>query len=535
MYKLMIVEDEPLIRAGLVKYFNWKELGFTSIIDAENGLDAIEMALTYQPDLIMTDIRMPKMSGLELIEQLRPVLPDCLFVILSGYEDFTYAKQAIQLGVTAYLIKPLQFEQSMETIMECVMKMKAKRQERLKLEEINKVLDESVQLKQEKFVKDLMEQDYSNQDWKRFCELYDFPIEKGRFLAVIFTLNQPKKLANSRVEEQLKSIYTAWSQSSVDIVNCHWSSFSSGPKIYFLVAANESESLTKFVRIVTDRVLKNVSEGNVYCGVGPEVTNHLKMKESKLLAEKAINYRFFTKDKHLFTFSELANVKGYPFQLSEQEKRILIQAIEKADQHEIKNLLKQFEQEVNNHASQATPDKLFAFIQEIIGVCLRFVHKHGIDLNEIYHTKLFSFSFLDDFSTLAQLFDWLGDFIFTIGTNYHGLTVHSAHAENRIFSQIESYIIENIDRDISLSMVANVFFYNATYLSRLFKTKLNKNYTTFVSEIRINYAKECLKEPSIAVSEVGMMCGYQSYKHFIKTFKGLTGFTPTDYRKRLAE
>ena len=188
MYNLMIVEDEIVIRAGLVKYFNWGELGFSTILEAENGLDAIEKANKWKPDLIVTDIRMPNMDGLKMIERLQVDLPDCIFVILSGYEDFIYAKKAIQLGVTAYLVKPLQYEESIKTIQEAVTKMKEKKQDIIRQEEIRKELSEKETLMQEKCIQDLMENNYSEEEWKRRSEMFNLPIVNESYYTVVLTL-----------------------------------------------------------------------------------------------------------------------------------------------------------------------------------------------------------------------------------------------------------------------------------------------------------------------------------------------------------
>src|SRR5699024_9905635 len=118
MYKLMIVEDEPLIRAGLKKYFNWKELNIHTIVDAENGQEGMNIALQQRLDFVVRDVRMPKMYRLETSEKLRPELPDALFIILTGHDDFKYAQQAIHHGgVHDCLINPLQYEKSLSSIL----------------------------------------------------------------------------------------------------------------------------------------------------------------------------------------------------------------------------------------------------------------------------------------------------------------------------------------------------------------------------------------------------------------------------------
>lgn len=247
----MIVEDEPLIRAGLKQYFDWQALGVHTIVEAENGQDGVHTALIERPHLVITDIRMPIMDGLEMIGQLRPQLPDTLFIILTGHNEFEYAQKAIHYGgVHDFLLKPLQYDDSLAVIVSGL---------------------EKIQLKQ----------------------------------------------------------------------------------------------------------------------------NVLELQDDKI--------------------------------------------------------------------------------------------SPSLDKDQ--------------------------DF--------------------QLFTQIESYIKEHMDQELTLNRVAEHFFYNPSYLSRLFKTKLDKNYMTFVSEIRIQYAQQCLEIPQHSVTDVSIMCGYKSYKHFVKVFKDVTQMTPTDYRKQL--
>ncbi|MFJ7933382.1 response regulator [Sporosarcina sp. NPDC096371] len=260
MFTLMIVEDEPLIRSGLKQYFDWNELGVHTIVEAENGQDGVDTALIERPDLVITDIRMPIMDGLEMIGQLRSKLPNTLFIILTGHNEFQYAQKAIQYGgVHDYLLKPLQYESSLSIIVSCL--------EKIRLQ-----------------------------------------------------------------------------------------------------------------------------------------------------------------------------------QLAQQ-------------------------------------------------------------------TTIPSLEHIQNDDGLVPLTDQNQDL--------------------QLFTQIESYIKQHIDQELTLNMVAEHFFYNSSYLSRLFKTKLNKNYMTFVSEIRIKYALQCLEVSQHSVTDVSVMCGYKSYKHFVKVFKSITQMTPTDYRKQL--
>jgi len=282
----MLVEDEPTIREGLKHYFDWKTLQYDHILEASNGLEGLNLAIEEKPDLIITDIRMPLMNGLDMIEQLRVELPSSLFVILTGYNEFSYAQRAISLGgVTEFLVKPLQYDVSLCAIERCT-----------------------------------------------------------------------------------------------------------------------------------------------------ELLQHRKNGEAATAAGTG------------------ASLSIDPL----------------------------------NHSNRLDSS------------------------NDSDHS---------DSSRAVHPASSAGD------DSYGG--------EDQLFQKIEQFIIEHIDQDISLPIVAERFFYNPSYLSRLFKQRLNKNYSLFQAEVRINYAKQCLAKPNNLVADVCAMCGYRSYKHFVKTFKQITDMTPTEYRKRL--
>lgn len=121
MYSLLIVEDEPLIRAGLKKYFDWSSFNISTILEATNGKEGLEKSIEVKPDLIITDIRMPEMDGLEMIKAIRAESIPSEIIILTGYNEFEYAKKAIQYGgVKDFLIKPLQYDESYQSITRCM-------------------------------------------------------------------------------------------------------------------------------------------------------------------------------------------------------------------------------------------------------------------------------------------------------------------------------------------------------------------------------------------------------------------------------
>ncbi|MDQ8735167.1 response regulator [Paenibacillus sp. LHD-38] len=550
MYKLMIVEDEPLIRMGLKHYFNWQELEVHSIYEAENGKDGFITALREQPDLVITDIRMPEMDGLQMIEKIRLALPDTLFIILTGFNDFEYAQKAIRIGgVHAFLLKPLEYEESLSTIQECMNNLKQKRHELQNRSNLEKEIKDNWTLKGSQLVKVLLEEENAVVEEDTIVELCEFRSNAYLYLPFVLTWlprleahPQSRKWirqhADSFINEAAESVFPA--HIPRQIFTYRYKS-----KLYGITVLDAQEINSKDIDIEEqvqkqiENTLKTVGlehHTSLYLVIGTTTTDLSDLNKLLHYTDKALYQRFYQSERCLLLGSQLGDTSGSTkaplIQLDENDKKRIIACLESGDEHETKQLMQRLAQDMLSKIAYSSPEKWLAFLQEIISVIIRFANKNGIHIEGVYSEKLLNLTFVDDFPTLAALFDWLGRWMVHLGIVYtEGLT-QNHQQDVIIFEHIESFIKQNIDQDVTLQMVADRFFYNPSYLSRLFKRKLDKNYMRFVTEIRIKYAQECLKKPEYLVTDVCSMCGYKSYKHFVKTFGSITGMTPTDYRKQ---
>ena len=139
MYKIkvMLVDDEPLVLEGYRKLFNWEKHGFTVICEASDGMTAVSLAHCHQPDIILMDINIPLLSGLDAISAIRQKLPEVVFIIISGYDNFEYAQKAIRLGVVEYMLKPLKFDDLEKTLSQIRQGLTKKRFSGIKQEKIS--------------------------------------------------------------------------------------------------------------------------------------------------------------------------------------------------------------------------------------------------------------------------------------------------------------------------------------------------------------------------------------------------------------
>ncbi|MDH6368352.1 two-component system response regulator YesN [Paenibacillus sp. PastF-3] len=528
MYKLMIVEDEPLIRTGLKHYFAWEELGVHNIIEAENGKEGIATALREKPDLVITDIRMPEMDGLQMIEQIRDLLPDTLFIILTGFNDFQYAQKAIQLGnVHAFLLKPLEYEESLLIIQKCINKLQLKRQDRLKRSTL-----EGAQ-----FVKLLLEEEDAVIDDALIHKLCNFNSNYYLYLPFVLTGIPMRENVEKFIHNAVGEYLLATTPHSIF-------TYSLKTKLYGLIVLGSPSSTDNFplqaqVQTRIDQYLKALTLEHhlgLYLVIGKTTENPAQINTLLHESDRMLYQRFYKRDCRLFyvpQWIENSNsMKPSLIQLDENDKKRMISCIESANEQETLQLMHRLAQDILSKTDVSSPDYWLAFLHETLSVIIRFANKNHIHIEGVYSEKLLNLTFVDDFDSLETLFDWLGRWMIHLGIVYtEGLT-HNHQQDVIIFEHIKSFIKENIDQDVTLQMVADRFFYNPSYLSRLFKRKLDKNYMRFVTEIRMEYAQECLKKPEILVTDVCTMCGYKSYKHFVKTFRSITNMTPSDYRKQ---
>ncbi|RTE09354.1 response regulator [Paenibacillus whitsoniae] len=530
MFTLLIVEDEPLIRTGLQHYFDWQALGVTRILDADNGGIGLQTALRERPDLIITDIRMPEMDGLQMLEKLRSALPDTLFIILTGFNDFDYAQRAIRLGgVHDFLLKPLEYEESLATLMNAIGTLNTRRQAREEREQLVRQANTGLG---HSMVKALLDEEIAV--WEMGLQellggLDERPVQFQPFAltwlpadGASFSRKWFREEADKLTETALAALYGAGPTAASRVLL-----YADGRKAYAVAVLDAGAQMSG------DAARDLTLPAGWFVACGQPATGAASLPQALHDADSLLYRRFCHPERRLFLAgSEQSAVPSGRLLLANEDRQRLLDAMQGGQPECLQTLMQRLAQELRDQLAQATMDQGFAYVQEIIAVAIRFAHLHAIPVEGIYSEKLLKLTCVDDFATLEGLFDWLAAWMVHVSAVYQANNSSAQPLDTQIFEHIEAYIKAHIDQDITLQMVADRFFYNPSYLSRIFKRRLNKNYMRFVTEIRIGYAMECLKQPDYLVTDVCTMCGYKSYKHFVKTFRAITGKTPTDFRKK---
>ena len=178
IYKVLIADDEAEIRDGMIQRLDWGSLGFTVAASAENGVEALELLEQTKPDVIMTDIKMPFMDGLEFIEKAVEMLPTVKIIVFSGFDDFEYAQKAIRLNVEEYLLKPISSVQMSQSLIKLKKKMDKELEERRDIDLLRKNYTESYPIMREQFLSGILERVIPQPQIFQKAEQYQIDSEK---------------------------------------------------------------------------------------------------------------------------------------------------------------------------------------------------------------------------------------------------------------------------------------------------------------------------------------------------------------------
>lgn len=476
MYKVLIVDDESLIIESLKVSIDWEKEGFQIIGCALNGLDALELIRESKPDIVFTDIRMPGISGIELIKKTSEINPDILFVIISGYAEFAYAQKAIKYNALGYCLKPFEEEEILSVLSKAKSIWdKGRYSESFAQHEIIDLFSSDNQQK----VIDILKADGLSIDANREITVVA-SIGRGklsmtkdtRYIQLGFDFNKRIYLLQAQDVKELQEHFAG--QLSEDIVSI---GLISGVKQMDALKNSIIEAVIaayQFFIIGTKGVYTaKLSDTGALCKC-------LKVLEEASLQKDAIVVEdCFNTMKDLFGSGSL-NIRG-AFKVYNLITALLLRFQNEDDDAAIDD----YEQLVSNYHN------VYAMLE---------------NLKEL---------------TIKQC---------TVSNNDKLDGV-----DNAVVKQILDYINNNFYKAITVQQLSEKFFISPNYISFLFKKAVGENIKSYISRLRIAHACDLLENSKYSVQEVGEKVGYNDYFYFIRIFKSMKGISPSKYRDEFRE
>lgn len=525
-YKILLVDDEEEVRTSIIRKIDWEKTGFTVIGDAENGRDALEKIEMLEPDVVLTDIRMPYMDGLELAAELHRSRPSIRLVIFSGYDDFEYAKQAIRLDITEYILKPVNARE----LTEILEKLRGNLDEEIERLRGEKALRESfaknLDILRENFLGNLVKGKAEPAQIARSMEEYGLGLMRGNCWTALkiniggegasFSVTKEKSMAAVPVRRLLDSRLSEWGE---------FASFHRPSGLSVIAALENEEALAGLMTLLDDicRESRKILRQPLTIGIGRIVRRIEEIEQSYSSAREAVSYGGIAGD--VIYINDVEPQQRAMLWLDDKAGAELSHALCFGDEESILSCVENIARPMEDGASA---NGVQAYLIGILNVLLRVVQKYGLDEQLIFGEYGDYNGVLSGIATAEETARWLSGVCFSVS----GCVSSARRGTTRtIIQEAKRYIEENYQNSmLSLEMLCGHLHMSTAYFSTIFKREVGESYTAYLTGIRMEKAAELLKSTDDKTYAIAARVGYDEPNYFSYVFKKRYGVSPNKFR-----
>ena len=536
--KVFLVEDEMVIRRGIKNSIDWEKEGYIFCGEASDGELAYPMIIKEKPDILITDIRMPFMDGLELCKLVKKELPNIKILILSGYDEFDYAKEAIRLGVTEYLLKPISSGKLLEALNGVSESIRREKEDKDLVRKYMEEMRENTEHEKQKFFEQMIAGNLSMADALETGKKYEMNLSAGMYNLLLFRFTLGKENRKSgellgeaeyaieKLTERLEYVFEF--QRGVE----GWA---------FLLMADNEEQMSERVKELSkdlEEIMKNYSIIAYFGGIGQPVARLRELEESFREAERALAARFTMELNRIISVEDIRMAQNVD----------TLDDIEITSFGEIEKTRTMLEKFLNNGAEDEIDEFVDVYINELPEENLKSVLMRQYIIMDAYIVMM---SFCEKIEGIegemqAQS-EELKNSMKTIQTleeikNYIRMLLKKIIGvrdtiSGRRYSDIIEIAKDQIRKtymsdEISLNTIAAEVGMSPSYFSSIFSKEMGKTFVEYLTEIRMDRAKELLMCSSMKTSEIGYEVGYKDPHYFSYIFKKTQNCTPKEFRAR---
>ncbi len=519
-YSIVLVDDEEEVKKRIISKIP-KDHGFIVVGDAANGYDAIDLIERLKPDVVITDIRMPFIDGIELSRIIRKNYPKTKIAFISGYDEFSYAKEAIDLDVISYLSKPV----TEKEVIQFLDKLRARLdEERLTLfnqDRLDRLYKENMPaLIENQFNSLLHLSSITRYDLNRFM-IFNIDLLHGKFTVGMIEIDD-------------KADFLAIEQLRIFLINILRKKFTDPHKVYpinsghglIFIIHQQHDIPFDLETILYDVVLnkKEFSSIKIRIGVSDTFDDFRMFAQYVSQAKKALAYSSYLNIGTVIYFRDVSNKKRIDFQLTKHEIDEISYTIKFGTDQEVDLLFDEHEQFTITNKDHLLNKQYY--VVNIAHVLIEFSNSIHVDLHEVFEFDLLEK--LISFQSTQEMFVFLKDVVYRLRSMAHSFTYSRA---NEVLDEAIAFLKANyFDPTINMDMVCDKLGVSVSYVSTLFKKLQNTTFNRYLVKVRMDKAKELLRYSNLKVYEIANQVGYNDVYYFSYSFKRTTGMTPKDYR-----
>ena len=540
LYRIILVDDEEEVRKSIIRKIDWTSVGFTVVGDAENGEEALEKIEGLEPDVVLTDIRMPYIDGLTLAERIRQKYPSMKIVIFSGYDDFEYAKRAIKLNVTEYILKPVNVEELTAILKRIKTNLDEEIEQKRNVTLLRENYRKSLPILREQFLKDLISRPMEKKTVLDLVEEYGIPLAGAKkWIAIAVELEQelaqedaPLPLHEEKnlipisviqiMEENLKPYYR------FSLVSF---SGTAEAEIAGIVAVDNGNSQTGLIDILGDicKEIRKLVKVPVTIGIGHSAAELGNISVSFKSALDALGYRAIVGTGGTIYINDVEPVSGGKLQFGGEDESAFVQAIKFGPEEKIEEAVQQIVKRMSD--ARVHVRQYQAYVLSVANCMIQLTQQYDLNLEEIFADDPLG---LDPFTVIQQALnrDNFSRWLYQAALKINGaMNRERDNTARQVMEKAKQYIMDNYqDPDLSVEQICRYLHMSPAYFSTMFKKATGQTYVAYLTEIRLNKAVELLNMTDDKTYVIASKVGYQEQNYFSYVFKKRFGVSPTKFR-----
>lgn len=530
-YTVLLVDDEDDVIQVIMKKINWEKLGFSVIGYANNGVKALEIVEEFQPDVVMTDIKMPYMDGMELSKRIKTEYPATKILIFTGFDEFEYAKEAIHLEVEEYVLKPINSSELTKIFKQMKLKLDQEINGKRNVEILQKYYMDSLPLLQANFYSTLIEGRIRKEELGKYLSDYQIAFEGPFFCCLVIHTSSRKipkdmnpMLLSTSVQRQAEErLGERWRAKSFSYI---------GNTIFIAQLEMESE-----ISELTDecdrfcRYVKRMIGAVVTVGVGHVCKNILELPQSYSSAKEAVSYRAIFGASRAINIKEIApqemNQSGTT---NDTELTNLFKVIRMSSAEDIIEAVNKYLDHISFRTKSLQQHHVA--VMELVSALYRFAANNDIAMEEYSGDMRNLYSILLEMEPDA-LRKWLIDISLSFRVK---LISARSRSTKSLVSRAKEYVQNNyFDENLSLDSICKVLNVSNSYFSTIFKKEAGDSFIGYLTVYRMERAAQLLVETNEKSYIIARNVGYSDPNYFSYVFKRQYGVSPSKYRTEHAE
>lgn len=534
VYKLMLIDDEDMVRKRVINNIDWAEHGFEIVCEAENGNEGYELFQVHKPDVIITDIKMPFMDGLELSEKIMNDYPFTKIIVLTGFDEFEYAKKSVDLHIMKYILKPVSMKELVTILKETKDLIDQEIEEKRSLERLKRHYDQSFPLMRQRFLEGLIRGEYTEETIEKWLVYYHVPIEGELISVSVVKIDDfyADKIVKRSSEIELRKI------ALLDMVEDLDKRYPMGAFFLYndyvviinsMTTKDENVFLQEMISTM-DKLRQGVErflDFTVTVGIGYVTYDKTELKYSYESAMSAHDYKLTLGKNQVLYINDMEPNNQGTFELNDIEQTALRRHLKTSTEEEYTEYINALFEKIVTYSSKQ--EDVRVVILELIAFIVK--TEKELDVKEIKD------ELSTDLKSIIEHIDeveYVKDMIVSMGIRIiKNVSLSRVDTTKALVVQAKDYVIDNYsDFELNIESISAHLHYSPNYFSSIFKKETGIPFMKYLLDLRLEKAKELLVSTTMKNFEIAVEVGFSSANYFSFCFKKELGMSPSTFKKQ---